>query len=86
MSEWISIKNALPEDCVNVLVCGTDGRRIFIAIAYYLSDLWWGGIWVERGQTDPHIDGVHDNYQVPDMPSSCITHWQPLPENIHEDE
>ena len=74
---WISVKNRLPEECLNVLVFIQDANKIGIAIAYYFDDNWWG--WISDFKSEPGIEIFDDNYRGFTR-SKNVTHWMPLPE------
>ena len=74
MSEWISVKDGLPEDDVRVLVCGNGGDESHvIAITQYTHRKYGYNIegWIEPWQY------FFYNYE--------ITHWMPLPEPPKEE-
>lgn len=64
MSEWISVKDRLPEVDGLYLTCykfRNDGRLFMEVLAYYAIDL------------KPHFQ--HEGYS-----GLTVTHWMPLPE------
>lgn len=74
MSEWISVKDGLPEvesgfDC-SKNVFTTDGKKIFVMTLFYDADGWmWANCY-----GDINSDGECDDDYNP-----YITHWMPLP-------
>ena len=66
MTEWISVKDRLPEDITNVLVFGEYWKVMIAQLDFFNGD---GKAWYEKnGGFRGHVD------------SDNITHWMPLPE------
>ncbi len=64
MSEWISVKDRLPEKAEMVLAFG----------------YWEGGPQVAIGACDRNFDSWYVINGVGTLAFVCITHWMPLPE------
>lgn len=90
MSEWISVKDRLPEEIVPVIIVWTNRRpapyyadikdKPFTATGIYCNGRWW---WysatckyylAEYGESE--FDAIDDRIE--------ITHWMPLPEPPEE--
>ena len=81
MSEWISVKNRLPDGYDDVLVYVVEHRS------------WWDDEYVEPGKKISTLK--HDTYsymaiqyldKYEDISRTNITHWMPLPEPPKERE
>ena len=82
MTDWISVKERLPEESHNVIVWLETGFAVGNfghSIAYQLDGEWWGGI-DPRSERTPHVDIYYADGGVSRMESNQITHWMPLPE------
>lgn len=67
MSEWISVKDRLPEEDVSVLVFGSSG--LFIG-SYDYGNKYMESYW--SSEKYKHIECTED-YEP-------VTHWMPLPQ------
>jgi hypothetical protein len=75
MSEWISVKERLPENSVGwTTVYGCILSRWAVQPGFYTK---YSGVWVSRF-VDQHED-CH-NY----LPFESVTHWMPLPKPPEE--
>ena len=74
MSEWISVKDRLPEDmgAVLVIVSGTPRKNITLDGAY------------EFGEYDPDEGWILEMW--PEWKDATVTHWMPLPEPPEEND
>jgi hypothetical protein len=82
IQEWISVKDRLPEESLNVLVFVHEDNRQGTSIAYYLDNRWWGGIY--QGENEPFLEVFEDDYRFY-LQSCCVSHWMPLPEPPKEE-
>jgi hypothetical protein len=74
MSEWISVRDRMPEEPGAYLVALVTYRQErYLAVAYPRDGWWDVAGWCREYK---HRDGVH-NFDV--------THWMPLPEPPKED-
>ena len=78
MTEWISVKDRLPEESEPVIVYLSDQRNSGIGIAYHLDDKWWGGIGIN--QTEPYVVIYYHDGGQSTLLFHYVTHWMPLPE------
>ena len=67
MSEWISVKDKLPEDREKVLIFRKLDKEMHIARFNYKYACWF--------PADSDFNGSCGYYNF-----STVTHWQPLPE------
>ena len=70
MSEWISVKDRLPdEDDINDYLI-TDGKRCFVGFYHHKAKGWDNFTlgWIQEYYADGEVDDIE------------ITHWMPLPE------
>jgi len=70
MSEWISVKDRLPEDKVSVLIFVASENKIH---ASELCDLHKHGLSCE----DWHLS--YDSHEFLGFPKNEVTHWMHLP-------
>lgn len=68
MSEWISVKDRLPEDGQKVLAFGGGERRYYCVAKFFKHFNDGGDFW--------HLGAKDRKYS----PGYKITHWMPLPE------
>ena len=64
-SQWISVKDRLPDDASDVLAyydCIDDGR---VMLVNYYKNCWYDAVF---------------NDLIDDLDQGCITYWMPLPE------
>lgn len=69
-SDWISVKDRLPDDKKQYLIC-TESREIYIAYYQPIGDKF--------SDYEPFWQGDSCRF------TTCVTHWQPLPKRPKED-
>jgi hypothetical protein len=66
MSEWISVKDRLPEKCIDVIAAKQNGRVFAMTFRQENGDNGMKFYWLgQGGWNDQHLQ---------------VTHWMPLPE------
>ena len=72
MSDWISVKDQLPDEGISVLVAMSTGPEPHdwdMAVMYRYQHWCWRGHCAEIADKD---SGFHDDYY------RTVTHWRPL--------
>jgi len=76
MSEWISVKDRLPEKGDRCLICINFGSTF---IEPSVHDAQFTGSTFRRGRAKVPVSGVSDDDTV-------VTHWMPLPDLPEKDQ
>lgn len=74
--QWISVKEALPEDRKEVLVYDQDGSMVYTAWYNHIRDKW----------IPNRFGKLSDESILVDESVIDITHWMPIPKLLKEEE
>ena len=74
MSEWISVKDRLPDDNRLTFAVWMDEKGMAIHLLYYINNKWrMNGVYVDKNHEK-------ECKKLENFIQNKITHWMPLPE------